>query len=281
VVSKSTDAGLTWHRDTLLTSADYMYGYSLAIHPANQNLVYAGGYNSLFYKSTDAGSTWALLNSGLTNAYYLYDIAPNPINTNIIYLASSNGVFKTTNAGTTWAVTSLTGTVNDILVHPTGPDTVYAGTNAGFYKSTNAGGSWTTINGGLLDTYVTTIAFKQAGRDSSFIFAGTKGGGMHRMFLNIISVAEDRCSEADVRFAIESNPARDRARFQYTLTQSSKVEVKVYDPQGCLVKTLVDDRKNAGVHYTDWNCRDQAVGVYFVKMVTDQTHEVRKLILVR
>jgi len=263
------------------TSTEYMYGYSLAVHPANPNLVYAAGYNSLFFKSTNAGSTWTLMNSGLTNAYYIYDIAPNPANQNIIYLASSNGVFKTTNAGTTWTNCGLT-SVNDLLVHPFGPDTIYAGTSTGFYKSVNAGATWTANNAGLLDTYVTALAMKPSGRaDSSFLFAGTKGGGMHRMFINIIPVAEDKTRGSRIGLTVGPNPVRGRACFQYTLPQNSRVRIAVYDAQGRRVDTVVDGQEQAGTHCVDWDCRSQAVGVYFVQTVADQSTEVGKLILMR
>ena len=284
VVSKTTDAGVTWHRDTLLTSTtNYMVGNSVAVQPSASNLVYTAGYSGLFFKSTNAGSSWSLLNTGLTNTYYIYDIAPNPTNPNIIYLATYNGVYKTTNAGTNWAATSLTGTVNDVLVHPRGPDTVYAAANTGFYKSTNAGVNWTAMNGGLLDTYVTKLAINPGGSfrgDSSFIFAGTQGGGVHRMFLMLVPIAEDHLGDIKVCFAISPNPARDRARFQYTLDHSSRVEMKIYDAQGRLVQTLVESQKKAGTYNADWNCHAQAAGIYFVKMVSDKVNEVHKLILV-
>jgi len=282
LVSKTTDAGVSWHRDTLQSTTSYIYGNSVAVHPTNANLVYAGGYNSIFYKSTDAGSTWTLLNSGLTSAYYIYDIAPNPQNANIIYLATYYGVYKTTNGGTSWAASGLISyTVNDILVHPRGPDTVYAATSAGFYKSINAGSTWVQQNGGLVDPNVTSLAINSGGgRDSSFIFCGTKGGGLHRMFLTLIPVAEQKTETARICFAVNPNPARNRARFQYTIDHPSWIEIKIYDPQGRLVKTLVDGQSNAGTHYADWNCREQAAGIYFVKMVSDKVNEVRKLILV-
>jgi len=282
VVSKTTDAGVTWHRDTLQTSASYMYGYSVAVQPTNTNLVYAAGYNGLFYKSTNAGSSWTLLNGGLSTAYYVYDIAPHPTNSNIIYLAASNGIFKTTDAGVGWAKVGTVTSVNDIMVHPRGPDTVYAGANSGFYKSTNAGANWTAMNGGLLDTYVTSLAFNPGGFrvDSSFIFCGTQGGGLHRMFLALIPVAEQTTANVNIYFAIKPNPARGRARFLYTIDHPSRVEIKIYDPQGRLVKTLVDGQRNAGAHSADWNCRAEAAGVYFVKVASDKAQEVHKLILV-
>jgi len=281
LVSKTTDAGVTWHRDTLEATTTYKMGNSVAVHPANSNLVYAAGYNGIFYKSTNAGSTWILSSTGLTNVYYVYDIAPNPANPNIIYLGTYNGVYKTTDAGTSWTRMGALTYVNDILVHPFGPDTVYAGANAGFYKSTNAGVTWVQQNGGLLDPYVTALAMNTGGRDSSFLFCGTKGGGLHRQYLSIIPVCEQKPETAALGLTCLPNPCRDRVCLNYLLPQASRVLIEVYDTQGRRIVTVADGDQAAGTHQAEWNCRRQAVGVYFVRVLTAQTCDVQKLILAR
>lgn len=282
MVSKTTDGGATWHRDTLQTSASYMMGNSVAVSPANRNHVYAAGYNGIFYRSTDAGATWTLLNSGLTNIYYIYDIAPHPTNTNIIYLGSSSGgVHKTTNAGTTWTRMGTLTSVNDVLVHPRGPDTVYVGANAGFYKSTNAGATWVQQNGGLLDPYVTSLAMNAGGRDSSFLFCGTHGGGMHRWYLSLVPVEEQAPGTAGLGLACTPNPAAGRACFSYCLPRAGRVEVGVYDAQGRRIALVADAVQSAGPHRVEWDGGSLADGVYFVQLATDRTLEVRKLILTR
>ncbi len=273
---------MTWHRDTLQVTTNYIMGNSVAVHPTNSNLVYAAGYNGIFYKSTNAGSTWTLMSTGLTNVYYIYDIAPNPQNANIIYLGTYNGVYKTTDGGSNWVRMGTLTYVNDILVHPRGPDTVYVGANAGFYKSTDAGGAWTQQNGGLLDPYVTSLAMNSSGgRDSSFIFCGTKGGGMHRMFLSIIPVCEQKLETATIGLSCTPNPANGRVCFSYYLPQASRVLIGVYDAQGRRVALVADADQIAGAHLAEWDCRQMAVGVYFVRASTAQTSDVRKLILMR
>jgi hypothetical protein len=278
VVSKTTDAAATWHRDTLQISASNLYGQSVAVHPANPNHVYAAGYSGIFYRSTDAGLSWTLLNSSLSS--YIYDIAPHPTNTNIIYLATSNGVYKTTNAGAAWTDVGLSN-VNDVLVHPRGPDTLYAATGGGFYKSTNAGGSWTMNNAGLLDPNITTLAVGAGGGDSSFIFCGTRYGGMGRMFMSIIPIAEQKEDNAGVGLVIGPTPARGRVRIQYFLAHPSRITIAVYDIRGCRVATVADENRPAGTNTADWDCRCLADGVYFVKVAGDKSRDVRKLILVR
>jgi len=282
VVSKTTDAGATWHRDTLQTSTSYIQGNAVAVNPSNSNLVYVAGYNGIFYKSTNAGSTWTLMSTGLTNVYYIYDIAPNPQNANIIYLGTYNGVYKTTDGGSNWIRMGTLTYVNDILVHPRGPDTVYVGANAGFYKSTNAGGAWTQQNGGLLDPYVTALALNSGGgRDSSFILCGTKGGGMHRMFLSIIPVEEQASQTVGLGLVCTPNPANGRVCFSYCLPEVSRVTIGVYDAQGRRVALVADADQTAGTHQAEWDCRSLVDGVYFVRVSTAQDCAVRKLILMR
>ncbi|MCX7995451.1 MAG: hypothetical protein N3A65_06755, partial [candidate division WOR-3 bacterium] len=52
-VSKSTDGGTTWERDTL--TSDYCMCYAIAIDRNNSNIVYVGGYNNYLFKTTNGG----------------------------------------------------------------------------------------------------------------------------------------------------------------------------------------------------------------------------------
>ncbi|MEP6920076.1 MAG: carboxypeptidase regulatory-like domain-containing protein [bacterium] len=57
----------------------------------------------------------------------------------------SRGVFKSSNAGVTWALSrsGLTSTfVYAMAIDPTTPSTIYAGTDGGVFKSTNFGATW-------------------------------------------------------------------------------------------------------------------------------------------
>lgn len=253
----------------------------MAVSPANRDHVFAAGYNGIFYRSTNAGASWTLLNSGLTNVYYIYDIAPHPQNTNIIYLGTYNGVYKTTNAGTSWTRMGTLTNVNDVLIHPRGPDTVYAGANAGFYKSTDAGATWIQQNGGLVDVYVTSLAMNTGGRDSSFIFCGTQGGGFHRMYLSIIPINEQKSVTAALGMTCLPNPGRDLIQFNYALSQPTRVTIEIYDAQGRRVAIVTDREQAMGQHQVGWDCQKNAAGVYFARISTNTVCEVQKLILTR
>ncbi|WP_422107803.1 VPS10 domain-containing protein [Winogradskyella sp.] len=121
---------------------------SIAVEEGNLNHIIAGGETGGVWKSTDGGSTWAVLTDNLSNID-VYALAIDPSDNMTYYWGSTGGsVFKSTNGGSTWALHSNLpgGTVNKILIHPTNPLKMYASTQgSGLYKSIDGGLSWSSI----------------------------------------------------------------------------------------------------------------------------------------
>ncbi len=169
-VYKTTNGGDTWTK--VLFVSDITGIIDMAIHPTNPNIVYAaswerirrpefriyGGETSRIYRSTDAGTTWTELTSGLpadpaNKGRISIDISQS--NPNVLYslYADRNGsifdVFKTSNGGNTWSSLGGGGLTNvgfhwwfgGIFVDPTNENTIY---NVGFIveKSTDGGATW-------------------------------------------------------------------------------------------------------------------------------------------
>ena len=152
---KSTNSGLTW---TPLSDYLPQIGVSgIAIDPNNSNIIYiATGdddandtYSIGVLKSVDGGTTWnttglQFMNSGKeSNEIYI-----NPLNSNMLWVATSEGVYKTTDAGNNWNIT-LFGSIRDLKLKPGNPNIIYAVTSSNFYKSVDAGDHFTLINSGL------------------------------------------------------------------------------------------------------------------------------------
>lgn len=121
---------------------------SIVIDPINTQTIYArtnskGG----LFKSTNGGSSWNKINTGLTDTY-IRSIDIDPINTQVIYAAAINdyvgGIFKSTNGGDSWGIISGSGRkwVYSLAINPINSQVVYAGVNGGILKSTNGGDSW-------------------------------------------------------------------------------------------------------------------------------------------
>ncbi len=279
-VSRSTNSGSTWERDTLATV--YSCCYAIAVDPSSKsNIVYAGGTPGV-YKSIDAGQTWTLSSTGLSGT--VYDIAVNPLNASVLYAGTSSGVYKSTNASVNWSLTGLTGAVNDILLVPGGLDTLYAATTTGVYQSVNGGASWTAMNAGLEDTYVNALGINPSQR---YLFAGTRSRGMYYWSLAVGAEEMSSPDRSRTRFAVCPNPAVNAVEISYQLETSGAVDLAVYDAQGRFVTRLVDhERLIAGDHRVAWNCADRQgnrvpAGVYFLKLDVAGTEYIKKLLVVR
>jgi adhesin/invasin len=84
---------------------------SLAVHPANANVIYAGTDGGGVFRTTNGLNTnatqvsWTQVGraqTGLTNGI-IRNIQIDPTNTSIIYAATDAGVFRSTGGGDTWA----------------------------------------------------------------------------------------------------------------------------------------------------------------------------------
>ena len=167
---------------------------SLAIHPTNGDILYAGAANGGVWKTTNGGASWSHLWK-FQDTMAVGAIAVAPSNPHRVYAATGEdtpgwgpsyggvGVYRSDNDGGDWAVKGsaavLGGYSNRIVVHPTNPDIVYVATNAGVFKTINGGDLWTPVHAGhatdlVLDTVNPDTLY--AAIANSGIWKTTNGG---------------------------------------------------------------------------------------------------------
>lgn len=131
----------------------------IAVDHSNSNTIYiatgdkdaSDTYSIGVLKSTDGGATWNTTGLTFTNTTTLAgDLIMNPNDPNMLWAATSVGIYRTINAGATWT-NEQPGDFSQgsLRVKPGDPNTVYAVSNNKFYRSTNAGDTFTTITSGL------------------------------------------------------------------------------------------------------------------------------------
>lgn len=150
---KSTDGGATWAAKT-----DYMGTLGIAdivVDYANPNRIYAltgdgdssnpNYFVSIFgyirksigvIQSFDGGETWVpfgLPFPGVTDPYYGYALAQNPVDPLNLYAATTQGLFKTLNGGFSWTL-DRAGNHFDVEFQP-GQQVAYAADNTGVLRS--------------------------------------------------------------------------------------------------------------------------------------------------
>jgi hypothetical protein len=82
------------------------------------------------------------------------------------------------------------------------------------------------------------------------------------------------------------NPFNPQTILTFALTQSARVRVNIYDLRGALVKTLLNENRNAGTQTVPWDGTDSkqqrvVSGVYFVQVQSDQDRVVQRLTVLK
>lgn len=65
----------------------------------------------------------------------------------------------------------------------------------------------------------------------------------------------------------------------FTLSNPSRVMLKVFDASGRLINTLINDNLEAGNHTVNWNIIDVPKGVYFVTLLEKRGNHVQKVVI--
>ncbi|MBK5283931.1 MAG: T9SS type A sorting domain-containing protein [Bacteroidia bacterium] len=81
--------------------------------------------------------------------------------------------------------------------------------------------------------------------------------------------------------AIFPNPVTNTTSISFTLSQSQKVSLKIFDVSGRLVSTLADKIFDAGENELVWNAAEVNAGIYFLRMQSAGNLETEKLIVAK
>ncbi len=135
-------------------------GYCL-VDPTNSNIIYSEYVNGALLKSTNGGSNFGQITSGINGqGYWLTPFVMDPTSDNVLYTATSK-IYKSTNGGSSW--TALTGDLKSssdlfstMSISPVEGNVIYAGISGYrgadscfLFVSTDSGTSWNNITANL------------------------------------------------------------------------------------------------------------------------------------
>ena len=150
------DTGNTWHNLTDHLPSTGISGFVIShANPSDMYLLTGdgdSGNHPLGYsrpsvgvlKSTDGGVSWHPTGPFpfADDPYAGYALVQSPTDPNLLMAATSTGLYRTTNGGTTW-VKQFAGKFYDVKFKPGDPTRVYATRRGEFLLSINSGANWT------------------------------------------------------------------------------------------------------------------------------------------
>ncbi len=229
---KTIDAGNTW---TPLSDELVSLGVSgIAIDKTNSNVIYistgdrASSHTTSIgvLKSTDGGKTWNT--TGLTfspnEEIRTSEIAICPSNNQILFCASSKGLYRSTNGGINWTLLyeGVSFSSGSIRFKPNDPATVYVTSSRSLYKSTDYGVTFSVITTGLptstnigrmildvtpADNNVVYVMTASTSTNFQGIYKSTNSGTSFAKTSNITDIFENEQAFYDLALCVsDSNP---------------------------------------------------------------------------
>ncbi len=160
---------------------------SIAVHPTDEDVIYAGAASGGVWKSTDGGQSWRpLWDQQASLAVGALAVAPSDPDT--IYVGTGEwtpgyspsypgvGVYVSTNGGADWTLHAsvVSRRIARVRVSQDDPNTVYVAGANGFERSTNGGDDWSTImTGGVSDAVIDP-------NDSSILYINVRNDGLYK-----------------------------------------------------------------------------------------------------
>lgn len=136
---RSVDGGVTLVPASVVASGGYS-PIAFAIDPSSRSTVYFAMASSVVYKSTNSGATF--VNAGAATAnVQARDFAMDPVTPSTMYLATSNGLFRSTDAAGSWSPvpTGAARNLHDISISGS---SLAVASQEGVFVSRNNGGTW-------------------------------------------------------------------------------------------------------------------------------------------
>ena len=254
---------------------------TIAVAPANSNVVYAATDDGRVWMTGDFGDTWDDI-TGMLPRRWVTRVVVHPEDENTAYVTLSGlkwkepqpHIFRTTDRGRTWLDVSANlpdAPVNALAIDPLNPQVLYLGSDVGAFVSLDEGLTWQGLGEGLPSVSVYDLKVHAA---EHFLVAGTHGRSMYRLDLSEIQayVAGDDLDPTLITLEPGfPNPFAQTTTLRMRLGAAGDLDLRIYDTLGRLVRLLYAGPADRGLRTVFWDGTDHtgtpvAAGTYFAHM---------------
>ena len=99
-----------------------------------------------------------------------------------------------------------------------------------------------------------------------------------------LTIKKSKSNQVSTEFILSPaypNPFNPVTMVQISIPELTHMKINIYDVRGRLVKKLIDDDLDSGLHNIKWNASDVSSGMYFLQLDTDSYNKVEKLMLIK
>ncbi|MEI6822519.1 MAG: Ig-like domain-containing protein, partial [Bacteroidota bacterium] len=131
----------------------------------------------------------------------------------------------------------------------------------------------------LIASDVVSIVFTKVGNNSSYQDFNISVNNLH-FSGTVAGIEQVNVNNKDVKFSIYPNPAAEQTTLSFSMPQSSKLRISLYNEQGRLINIIADEYTTVGDHTISYNTASLKSGIYFIKFETEAYLLNSKLIVV-
>jgi photosystem II stability/assembly factor-like uncharacterized protein len=235
--------------------------------------LFAGTFGDGIYRSTDYGLSWVEKRDGLFS-WFMLEVVEG-YNNDLFCSEEGGAPFRSTDNGDSWVYMNngLPGIAVLWAILPISSSRIFvAGEHIGVYTSYDSSLTWREFNSGMNTPHALSLTITK----NDILFAGTFDNGVFRTKQKVTSLDDDFNNSPSDYYLFQNypNPFNPSTTIKYSIPESGKVTITVYDLLGREITTLVNEFKSDVSYAINFDAKNLASGVYFYRITASKNGRI-------